>query len=112
MSGLNEVLANLAKWAIEKRTGVEAVSRVTAANMQNFARINRPWEDQTGDARAGLNAGSFWEGMDILKVYIAHSREYGIWLELANDGRYEILSPTIKEFQDKWYQGIKRIMEH
>ena len=111
MSGLNEVLKNLAKWATEKRAGCEAVSRVTAANMQNFARLNRPWKDQTGNARAGLNGGAYWETMEILKIYIAHSMSYGVYLELANDGKYEILSPTIKEFQDKWYNGIKKIME-
>ncbi len=110
MSGLNEVLKNLYKWAAEKRAGCEAVSRVTAAQMQNYARLNRPWKDQTGNARAGLNGGSYWETMQILKVYIAHSMEYGIFLELASDSKYEILSPTIKEFQDKWYQGISRIM--
>lgn len=111
MSGLNEVLANLYKWATEKRAGVDAVSKVTASNMQNFARLNRPWKDQTGNARAGLNGGSYWENAEILKIYIAHSMEYGVFLELANSGNYAILEPTIREFQDKWYNAIKRIME-
>ncbi len=111
MSGLKEVLTNLHKWANDKRAGCEAVSLTTCADMQNYARLNRPWQDQTGNARAGLNGGTYWETMDILKIYIAHSMEYGVYLELCNEGKYAILSPTIKEFQDKWYSGIKKIME-
>lgn len=111
MSGLNIVLGNLAKWAIEKKAGCEAVSRVIASNATNYAKKNKRWKDQTGNARAGLHGGSFWESPTILKAFVAHSMEYGIYLELAHDRKYQILEESIKQFQDSWYNSIKRIME-
>jgi hypothetical protein len=110
VSGSKQVIANMMKWAVEKKIACEAVSAVTAANMQNHARINKKWQDITGNAKAGLHGGYFWENTQILKLYIAHSMEYGIWLELANDSKYAILDPTIKEYQDKWFKSIGRIM--
>jgi hypothetical protein len=111
MSGSNIVIANLYKWATMKRAGIEGLSLTTAGNMQNYARQNRPWKDQTGNARAGLNGGYFWENPEILKMYIAHSMSYGPFLELAHDRKYQILEPTVNKFKDSWYGGVKRIME-
>lgn len=112
MAGLAEVLGNLNKWAEEKRAGCEGVARVTAANAQNYARQNHPWINRTGHATAGLHGGSFWESPSILKAYVAHSMEYGIYLELAHDRHYMILEESISEQRDSFYNGIKKIMEH
>lgn len=60
------------------------------------AKVNAPWQDQTGNARAGLHSGvnigmtqEFWE------LYLAHSVFYGIYLETRWSGKYQIISPTI-----------------
>jgi predicted peptidase len=112
VSGLAEVLSNLGKWAEEKRAGCEGVARVTAVNAQNYARQNHPWINRTGHAQAGLNGGSFWESPSILKTYLAHSMSYGVFLELANDRKYQILEESLNQYKDSFYNGIKRIMEH
>ena len=129
MAGLNEVLKNLNNWAFLKRAGVEATSLNTADNMEDYAKENSPWNSwppNTGNARAGLHGGFFWENPEILKIYIAHAMEYGVYLELAGggnkrengvyiemakDGKYAILGPTIRKFQNTWYNSVKRIME-
>lgn len=61
-----------------------------------FAKENAPWTDQTGHARAGLhsavdviNAGQAFE------LIVAHSEEYGIWLEVRFSGKYAIIMPTV-----------------
>ena len=126
MSGSAQVIANIYKWAAEKKIGCEAVSRVNVANMENYAKVNKTWQDITGNARAGLHGGYFWENTEVLKMFIAHSMSYGVYLELAgggnkrengvyiemaNDGKYAILQPTIRKFQDTWFKNIKRIIE-
>lgn len=111
MSGSGQVIANLNKWFLEKKAGVEAVSAVTAANMTNYARQNKRWQDITGNARAGLHGGHYWENTEVLKLFVAHSMEYGIYLELSFDRHYSILEESIKKFQNSWYNGVKRIME-
>lgn len=66
-----------------------------AAWGQSFARTNAPWTDRTGAARGGLFAfpssmGSHHE------ILITHSPDYGIWLEIANSGKYQIILPTVR----------------
>jgi len=111
MSGSAQVIANMYKWAAEKRIGCEAVSRVNAANMENYAKTNKRWTDRTGNARAGLHGGYYWENPETLKTYIAHGVSYGVFLELANDGKYAILEESINKYKDVWFKSIKRIIE-
>ena len=110
MSGLNIVLQNLGKWAVGKRAGVEAVAKITASQMQNYARTNRRWQDRTGNARAGLHGGSLWQNPFILMIFIAHSMSYGVMLELSKDRKYAILEESRDKFAQDFYNGIKKIM--
>lgn len=112
MAGLGNVLSNLNKWAEEKRIGIEGVGKVTGANAQNYARKNRRWIDRTGNARAGLHGGSFWESPTVLKAFVAHSMSYGVYLELANSRNYSILEEAISEYKQQFYDGIKKVMDH
>jgi len=110
MSGLGEVLINLNKWAMEKRVGIEGLGRVGATNMTNYARKNKRWQDRTGNARAGLHGSSFWQNPFMLIIFIAHAMEYGIFLELAHDGKYAILEEAANSQSKTIYEGAKRIM--
>lgn len=112
MAGSGAVIAKMWAWAAEKRIALEAISKVTSTNAVNYAKTNKRWQDITGNARAGLHGGSYWESATILKAYIAHSMSYGIFLELANSRNNAILEESIQKFQDAWYNGIKRIMDH
>jgi hypothetical protein len=132
MSGSAQVIGNIKKWQKMKKAGIEGVARVTAANATNYAKERKSWIDQTGNARAGLHGGFYWESWEgieksILKVFVAHSMEYGIYLELAgggnkrvdgvyvemaNDGRYAILQPTIRKFQDSFFKGVDKIVRY
>jgi len=115
MSGSGQVIKNLYGWATALKfgpSGVEALARVTAANMQNYARTNRRWQDRTGNARAGLNGGSFWQNPFILMIFIAHSMSYGVPLEFIKDRKYMILEEARDKFKDSFLAGVKRIMEH
>jgi len=94
-----------------KKAGIEGASLVAANNMQNYARANRRWKDDTGNARAGLHGGHFWENPEVLKVYIAHSMYYGIFLEMSNNRKFQILEESRDRFKDSWFNSVKRIME-
>jgi hypothetical protein len=37
--------------------------------------------------------------------------EYGVYLELAHDRKYQILEETRDKFKDSWFNSVKRIME-
>lgn len=109
MPGSPEVIANMYEWAKMKKAGLEGMGRVAAANMQSDARQNAPWQDRTGNARQGLNGGIYYENENLF-IYIAHSMEYGVFLELCNDGKYAILEKTRDRHKAIVHEQAKRII--
>jgi hypothetical protein len=65
------------------------------AQIEAYAQSNAPWSDITGDARQGLTASVYEDGGEIV-LELAHSVEYGIWLELIQDGNFAIIMPTLE----------------
>lgn len=78
---------------------VEAVAQYIATTMQNSAKHNAPWTDRTGNARSGLFGTAERDAArKIVTIYLSHGAtvEYGIYLELANSGRYAIIMRTME----------------
>jgi hypothetical protein len=78
----------------------------TAEEMQGYARENAPWQDRTGNARRGLT-GSWGLNKYVYYVKLAHSVDYGVYLELSNEKRFEIIAPTMQKFGAGLYSRIK-----
>jgi hypothetical protein len=66
-----------------------------AREIEAYAQQNAPWTDRTGEARNGLTATVSEDNGEIV-ITLAHSVEYGIYLELKNDGEYAIIMPTLE----------------
>lgn len=66
-----------------------------ANEIEQYAKGNAPWEDQTGEARDGLTA-SVDQDKGLIELYLAHSVDYGVWLELIQDGRFATIMPTLE----------------
>ena len=81
----------------------QAVKRVIAGQFYyakdeatTFAKQNASWTDRTGNARAGLHADvNIIDQGKAFELMMAHSVEYGIWLEIRFSGKFAILMPTI-----------------
>jgi len=87
---------NMNAWADRKRAGLHAILQVIGhGTLQAYAQAKAPWKDRTGNARQGLHGGAFSE-KNAEVLYIAHTMEYGIYLEKGFAGRYAILKPTIE----------------
>ncbi len=80
-------------------------------------KMEAPWTDRTGAARGGLFAlkrhtsapGSVYGTHEII---FAHGVDYGIWLEVANSGKYQIIMPTVKTVGHDLLAGLKGLLEH
>lgn len=72
----------------------EAMER-GAERVEEYAKANAPWTDRTGDARQGLTARVYEEFGEIV-LELAHSVDYGYWLELIQNGRFAIIMPTLE----------------
>lgn len=78
-------------------------------------KAEAPWTDRTSAARNGLftdksHAGTLGKG--IHKIIFAHSVDYGIWLEVANSGRYQIIMPTVKSVGTDLMKGLEGMLNH
>lgn len=67
-----------------------------ATQVEEAARRNAEWEDRTGNARAGLTANAYNEG-GIITLTLAHTVEYGRWLETIQSGRFAVIMRTLEE---------------
>lgn len=63
--------------------------------VESYARDNAPWEDRTGDARAGLTAEVMNTDGTIV-MFLFHTVEYGRWLETIQNGNFAIILPTLE----------------
>jgi hypothetical protein len=48
-------------------------------------------------------------GRDELGLFIAHTEQYGVYVELANDRKHEALWPIIKSIYSQFEEDLKRI---
>lgn len=85
-----------------------------APRVQDYARANAPWTDQTGNARQGLFAkysgkgDSFMKGVHQIDLY--HTMPYGIWLEVRFAGRNAIIAPTVQAEGHRIMSGLHGLL--
>ena len=76
---------------------IGAVAKHSEGRIESAARLNAPWQDQTGNARSGLKAKARQQKFLVWEVVLFHRVPYGIWLEVAHEGRFQIINPTLRE---------------
>lgn len=108
--GADEVKKNLHEWADRQRAAVITLANNWAGQLEGRAKTTAPWTDRTGNARNGLFGGVEVKGTEVF-IRLGHSMEYGIFLELANDGRFAVLKPIIDQAVPEIYDSYKRLWE-
>lgn len=68
-----------------------------ASRLESKMKINRPWTDRTGMAKATLRASVSQPSKDKIRITLSHGVDYGIWLELAHEKNWAIIAPTINQ---------------
>ena len=98
--GLQEMDEAFFDWGQDLQRDVEAAVRQLARDMEQWAKQNAPWEDETGLAREKLQAVVVPEQNGSWSIWLGHGKDvyYGIWLEVRWGGRYAIVLPTIYHF--------------
>lgn len=104
------VLANnLDKWGEKVLQATKDAMKILGPMLVDSAQANAPWNDITGDARAGL-ATTVLLSDDSVSVTLYHSVYYGIFLEVCNGGKYRIIVPTIIEFGPLYWSILKGLI--
>lgn len=90
--------------------GVLAIANLYAPEIEAYMKANAIWTDRSGNARQTLNADANDVAMDMVQIILAHGMEYGIFLELANAGRYAIIGPTLDVFGPRIWADVQRML--
>jgi len=69
------------------------------------------WRDKLTHARPGIFGEAAEFNDNTLRVRVAHTMEYGVYLELANSGKYAILEPTVKRHAPDFFRDAERIVK-
>lgn len=80
-----------------------------AAYTVGWLKQNAPWTDRTSAARTGLSAMAFSAGKTH-EILMAYSVYYGIWLEVANSGRYAVITPGMRIVGAKVMNDMKLLL--
>ena len=108
--GANEIKKNMQSWADRQRAKVIMSAKRWAGQLEGRAKTTAPWQDRTGNARNGLFGGTDVRGNEA-RILLGHSMEYGIFLELARDGKHAILKPTLDAAIPEISRDYKKLWE-
>ena len=106
----NDIIANLAGLDDKVKASVGLYGDTVAKKLEASAKANRPWTDRTGRAKQSLNGDSKWVGNKV-RVSLSHGVDYGIWLEICNEGKYSIIMPTINKEAPSVMAGLSKILK-
>lgn len=110
ITGLDEVMSNLKDFPRKLKAALALDAQNISADMEEWAKANTPWTDQTGMARKYLQSHISWNNTDTLLVTLSHHVEYGVYLELANECKYAILEKALREYAPQFMEGWKEII--
>lgn len=101
---------NIDKMSVKLGAVVLMYSAAKASELQAKMKVNRPWTDRTGMAKATLNAKVSQPNQNTVRITLAHGVDYGIWLELAHEKNYAIIAPTIREEGPRIVNDLNNLM--
>lgn len=101
---------NLDKMAVKLGAVILMYASTKASELQAKMKVNRPWTDRTGMAKALLNAKVSQPDNHTVRITLSHGVEYGIWLELAHGKNYAIIAPTIRDEGPRIVSDLNNLM--
>lgn len=101
----------LKKLAPALNRNVYQVLRFHQPRIVAHAKTTAPWEDQTSNARNGLNAQVDVIGKHTYALTLYGSVPYQIWLEVRWAGKYAVIMPTIRVFGPLVMASFTKLLE-
>lgn len=104
------LLPSIASGGKKVKDAAWVTAQYMAPRVENYMKINAPWQDQTGNARSGLAARAYRDTEEI-GIVLYHQVPYGIFLEVRWDGAYAIIDPTIETMGPEVMSMFDRMLE-
>lgn len=107
----SQLVEGFAAFATRLDAALEMYGNTVARDWETKAKHNRPWTDRTNRAREGLTGSSELTSTE-LRMVLAHTVDYGIWLELAHEKNWAIVEPTVRLNQENALQGLSHLIDN
>jgi hypothetical protein len=92
-----DVKRRMQQYGDDCKAAIVGLAEQFRAEIEADAKVEAPWEDRTANARQTLFSEVESEP-GRTTIYLSHEMDYGVYLELNNDGRYAIILPTLEKF--------------
>jgi len=106
----SKMLRGLAEKEIKTKAALGLYADTVSKNMESSAKANYKWTPRSGAAHQRLNGSWKWIG-NVVRVELSHGVDYGVYLELANEGKYAILWPTVQSCSPKAIRGLNNLLK-
>ena len=106
----SELNRNLDTFEGRFNAALEMYVDTASKNLESEAKRNRPWTDRTNRARLGLT-GSYEVKPKLATIVLAHTVDYGVWLELAHEKNWAIIMPTINASSGGIINGLNNLFD-
>ena len=106
----SKVFSGLSNLSYRMDDAFRMYAETSAKKLEGYTKQNRPWTDRTNRARLGLT--SYVKPIEKgYRIVLAHTVDYGLWLELAMEKRFAILEPTVRLKGPEVLEGMKKLMD-
>jgi hypothetical protein len=106
----SNMLNGLAEAGLKTKAAVGLYADTSSKKMENYAKTNYKWNDQTFKASRTLYGKWYWNG-DKARIEIGHGVDYGIYLEFCHERRYAIIKPTLDKMSPQIIKGLGNILK-
>lgn len=113
-AGLVKLRDNVKDVSPDYEKVIDAFMTVNAVEGEEQMKEKAPWRDSTGNrddrvpgaARAALNTTTNLQGSHKVERF-SHGVDYGIWLEISNNGKDQIIMPTVAAMGKKLLKSLR-----
>lgn len=112
--GLIKLRSNVGDVKPDYEKVINTFMSAAAVQGADHMRTHAPWRDDRGNrkdrvpgaARAGLHTATELKGTH-KTIWFLHSVSYGIWLEIKNHGKNQIIMPTVAKTGRELMQSLR-----
>lgn len=99
------------KFSANNYSAITVLLDTAAKKMASWAKMNRRWTDRTSRARTGMVGYAYWESKSVVAAVVAHTVDYGVYLELAHQRKYAILEQALEEHKEEIQEAVKEVLK-
>lgn len=99
-----------AEYAQRLELAIHQLALRFSAEIETWMKVNAPWMDQTGNLRQSLYSTVKAVLGQMIVITFDYGLDYGVFLELAHQGRFAIIAPALDHFGPLFLAAMQRLV--